>query len=222
MIGRKYDMKSIFKNVIFVVGCLALVVSSLLIMKDIAFMMNAEQVDCEIVEIEKYHSGTTSHHNVYVSYTYDGKLYDKVYLRTYVAGMYEGKNIKIYCNPDNPEEISLGVAEFSVYFLPIVFGIIAICIGIFKIHKVKKIDQLSEIGEVIYAVVDGFERDSKHSHSGMNSYIIVCSYKDTETGKIYSFMRGELVKSQCEMYQPGDTVKVLVLPEDYEHYQIVL
>lgn len=75
-------------------------------------MKNAEKTTAEISEIDSYYSGSSrlgskKHYNVIVEYVVDGEVYERT-LNEYNSGMYEGKEIEIYYNPDNPSEIKTG------------------------------------------------------------------------------------------------------------------
>ena len=93
-----------------------------------------------ITEILSYRS--TNHninHEVYVSYTVEGKEY-KSRLNSYSSSFYEGKEIDIYYDKDNPNKI--GVKSLDLLFL--IFpgiGLIFLIIGgtgiLVKINKKK-------------------------------------------------------------------------------------
>ena len=68
-----------------------------------------------ITEISSYRN--TNHnrnHEVYVSYTVEGKEYESI-LNSYSSSFYEGKEIKIYYDKDNPSKI--GVKSLDLLFL---------------------------------------------------------------------------------------------------------
>ena len=91
-----------------------------------------------ITEISSYRN--TNHnrnHEVYVSYTIEGKEYESI-LNSYSSSFYEGKEIKIYYDKDNPNKI--GVKSLDLLFL--IFpgiGLIFLIIGgtgiLVKINK---------------------------------------------------------------------------------------
>ena len=93
-----------------------------------------------ITEISSYRN--TNHnrnHEVYVSYTVEGKEYESI-LNSYSSSFYEGTEIKIYYDKDNPSKI--GVKSLDLLFL--IFpgiGLIFLIIGgtgiLVKINKRK-------------------------------------------------------------------------------------
>lgn len=115
---------------------------------------NKENTMGTITNISSYrdHDGDRNY-EVYVTYNVDGKKYESK-LNGYSSSFYEGKEIEIYYDKNNPSKI--GVKSLDLLFL--IFpgiGLIFFIIGgtgiIIKIKRIKLEKRLKENGEVIYA-----------------------------------------------------------------------
>lgn len=114
---RKKQMKTIniflfIGFLFFIIGIIFFAAGSAILISGNSFMKNAEKTTAEISEIDSYYSGSSrlgskKHYNVIVEYVVDGEVYERT-LNEYNSGMYEGKEIEIYYNPDNPSEIKTG------------------------------------------------------------------------------------------------------------------
>ena len=143
-----------------------------------------------ITEILSYRS--TNHninHEVYVSYTVEGKEY-KSRLNGYFADFYEGKEIDIYYDKDNPNKI--GVKSLDLLFL--IFpgiGLIFLIIGgtgiLVKINKKKSEENLKENGKLIYANYVETVLNTSYRVNGKCPYNIICEWNDTLDNKKYIF-----------------------------------
>ncbi len=129
-----------------------------------------------ITEISSYRN--TNHnrnHEVYVSYTVEGKEYESI-LNSYSSSFYEGKEIEIYYDKDNPSKI--GVKSLDLLFL--IFpgiGLIFIIIGgtgiLVKINK-KRLD-IETVLNTSYRV------------NGRHPYNIICEWNNPLDGNKYIF-----------------------------------
>ena len=143
-----------------------------------------------ITEILSYRS--TNHninHEVYVSYTVEGKEY-KSRLNSYSSSFYEGKEIDIYYDKDNPNKI--GVKSLDLLFL--IFpgiGLIFFIIGgtgiLVKINKKKSEENLKENGKLIYANYVETVLNTSYRVNGKCPYNIICEWNDTLDNKKYIF-----------------------------------
>ena len=122
---RKKQMKTIniflfIGFLFFIIGIIFFAAGSAILISGNSFMKNAEKTTAEISEIDSYYSGSSrlgskKHYNVIVEYVVDGEVYERT-LNEYNSGMYEGKEIEIYYNPDNPSEIKTGSKNIRDYF----------------------------------------------------------------------------------------------------------
>ena len=144
-----------------------------------------------ITGISSYYSGTNHNrnHEVYVSYTVEGKEY-KSRLNSYSSSFYEGKEIDIYYDKDNPNKI--GVKSLDLLFL--IFpgiGLIFFIIGgtgiLVKINKRKSEKKLKENGELIYANYVETVLNTSYRVNGKCPYNIICEWNNTLDSKKYIF-----------------------------------
>ena len=143
-----------------------------------------------ITEISSYRN--TNHnrnHEVYVSYTVEGKEYESI-LNSYSSSFYEGKEIKIYYDKDNPSKI--GVKSLDLLFL--IFpgiGLIFLIIGgtgiLVKINKRRLEKRLKENGELIYANYVETVLNTSYRVNGKCPYNIICEWNNPLDNNKYIF-----------------------------------
>lgn len=81
-----------------------------------------------ITEISSYGSTKRNRsHEVYVSYTVEGKEYESI-LNSYSSGFYEGKEIEMYYDKDNPSKIGVKSLDLLILIFPGI-GLIFLIIG---------------------------------------------------------------------------------------------
>ena len=144
-----------------------------------------------ITEISFYYSDDKHNRNyeVYVSYIVDGKEYESK-LNGYSSSFYEGKEINIYYDKDNPSKI--GVKSLDLLFL--IFpgiGLIFLIIGgtgiLIKINKKKSEITLKENGKLIYANYLETVLNTSYRVNGKYPYNIICEWNNTLDSKKYLF-----------------------------------
>lgn len=126
-------------------------------------------------------------HEVYVSYMIDGKKYESR-LNSYSSSFYEGKEIEIYYDKDNPNKI--GVKSLDLLFLMfpglgLVFFIIGSIGILIKINKRNLEKKLKEEGELIYANYIETILNTSYSVNGRHPYNIICEWNNPEDNKNY-------------------------------------
>lgn len=128
-------------------------------------------------------------YEVFVTYNVNGKEYESK-LNYYSSGFYEGKEIEIYYDKDNPSKI--GVKSLDLLFL--IFpgiGLIFFIIGgtgiIIKIKRIKLEKNLKENGEVIYANYVETTINTSYRVNGKHPYNIICEWNNPEDNKKYIF-----------------------------------
>ena len=201
-----------------------------------AFEKNAEPVRAEIVKIDTYKvdrygkkPGTRDtslskrtyeevEHDVYVTFTYNGELYENVKLHSWNAGMKEGDKINILCNPNNPQIIrpndeSFNLAGLIIILMALAFILFGGGLGAKMVLDDKMKKALLSNGRTIEATVTAVEQLSGENKEGVHPYRITCSYGS------YIFKSEDIwSKSISFMYDVGDTIEVIVDPDDYTKY----
>lgn len=87
--------------------------------------------------LHEWHSKRTTDHSVKISFDYNGKTYNGIYLDYYKASMNEGDEVTVYINPHEPWHISTGESSTN----PIIYiflGIFVIALGLIK--EIKHMD----------------------------------------------------------------------------------
>lgn len=139
-----------------------------------------------IIDIEK--SEIYNSKIVWVEFSIKNHIY-QVELPEYYSSMKIGKNIMIYYNPSNPNEIiSKNFLGHLIFIgMGVVFTIIGLAPTILKIFKNRKKKNLMRNGKKIEATIDNISFKMNYSVNGRHPYILECSYVDLETGAVYFF-----------------------------------
>ncbi len=127
--------------------------------------------------------------NVYVSYYVEQKQYESK-LTGYSSDFYEGKEINIYYDKNNPNEI--GVKSLDLLFL--IFpgiGLIFLIIGatglLVKINKKRRKNKLKTYGEKIEANYRETTLNTIYSVNNVHPYNIICEWNNPIDNKKYIF-----------------------------------
>ena len=116
------------------------------------FFKHAVETEATIEKIESYtvynHKGYKKNrrrkeHNVYISYmTEDGVQYGEQKFGYYTSNMYEGQNITVYYDPENPEDVRSKAGTKLVFYicgglgcLFFVLGLIFVSLKSGRIHN---------------------------------------------------------------------------------------
>lgn len=163
--------------IIFVIFGAIFLIIGLVLFKNIFDYQNKVDTIGIITEITTFQN---DNHEVYVSYTVDGKEYNSE-LDGYISDFYEGKEIKIYYDKDNPTEI--GMKSLDLLFLIFLgMGLIFFIIGVIgilvKINKKNLEKKLKERGELIYANYNETVLNTLYRVNGQNPYNIICEWSD--------------------------------------------
>lgn len=211
-----------------VTGLFMICLGFLVLFDNSDYEKNAEPVRAEIVKIDSYMVDTfqsdsnyyEKKYDVYVTFSYNGELYEYVELNSWNAGMKEGDKINILCNPNNPwiiipndGSVNIGgVLILLMALLFLLFGSIPATNIVLKDLKKKK---LFSIGHTIEATITSIEKNMFFEFNDVHPYLIYCSYGSYEfkSENIWS-------KNVFFLYDVGDTIEVLVDPEDYNKYYV--
>lgn len=145
-------LKLVF-GILVVVGFIFFIVGIILLVSSIRFQEEAVEVSAEITQIESYRDidGDISH-RVYVTYSYGGKTYENVNLQEYSSGMYEGKEITLLVQPDDPYNVSTGLINILIGGIFVGIGCIFLLICIIALilfaRRNRKKKRLLEAGQL--------------------------------------------------------------------------
>lgn len=212
-------------GIFIIVGICILVTGILMFMSAIRFKENGTAVLGVITKIESHHNSEGENsHTVYVSYEYGGSIYSDVRLNSYSSSMYEGKEITLYCDPDNPRRIQ---TDSMLYLGPgILMGIGCIFMlvggGILIPMAVKSLKgkKVRELGKSIYAVVEQIGYNANFSVNGAHPYVIYCTYRDDYRDITYRFKSENLWSDPSVVFPVGSTIEVKVMENDYSSYYV--
>lgn len=178
-----------------------------------------------ITKIEIYRDrNNETYHNVFVSYSVNGKGYVSE-LDVWVSGFYEGKEIKIYYDKNDPTKIGSTASDFMMIFLlilPTIFIIIGLVGIIKKINNYKKKKILKQTGDVVYANYIETRINYGYSVNRRHPYNIICEWYNPSDSKKYIF------KSDNLWYNPENiinernikTFPVYINRENIEEYVV--
>lgn len=179
--------------VIFAIIGAAFTVIGLVVSGNVFNYKNKVETTGIITEITSYRDDNDEdkniRHEVYVSYTVDGKKYESK-LNSYSFTFYEGKEINIYYDKNDPSKIGNKSLNLFVLMFPI-FGMIFLIVGVrgilVKAKKSKDEKNLKENGELIYADYVETVLNTLYAVNGKNPYNIICEWNNPLDSKKYIF-----------------------------------
>lgn len=189
------------------------------------FKKIAEEVPAKIIRIEDYYdSDDELHHRVYVTYSYNGTVYDDVPINFYSSNMFEGKEITLLCDPEHPKRLReasvVDLAGLMLLIMGLAFSLVGGIPIFFSIMKSIQEKQLLKSGYVLHAVVDRVEFNTNYSVNGRHPYVIYCNYRDEYKDITYLFKSDNLWTDPLPIFPPGSDIEVLVDPKDYSKYHV--
>ena len=127
-------------------------------------------------------SDNNRNHKVYVSYIAEGNEYS--------SSFYEGKEIEIYYDKDNPNKIGMKSLDLLILIVPGI-GLIFLIIGgtgiLVKVNKKKLEKRLRENGELIYADYVETIINTSYRVNGRYPYKIICEWTNPVDSEEYMF-----------------------------------
>ena len=130
-----------------------------------------------------------SSYKVYVSYVAEGNRYEST-LNGYSSSFYEGKEVEIYYDKDNPNKIGMKSLDLLFLILPGI-GLIFLIIGgtgiLVKVNKKKLEKRLKENRELIYADYVETIINTSYSVNGRYPYKIICEWTNPVDSEEYMF-----------------------------------
>lgn len=192
---------------------------------DMHFRQSAAKITGNIADITSYYdSDGDVHHEVFVTYMFEGERYERVRLSEYNSTMHVGGNIALLCDPENPEKVK---TESGIYIAVIVLAIMGISffgVGtILLIISIKKRIQrkyLIENGRVLHATVERIDLNRNISINSQNPYIIYCTWKDEYADTLYRFKSDNLWTDPSPVFYKGSEIDVCVDAKDFSKYYV--
>lgn len=142
-----------------------------------------------ITRISLSGSSENDSNKVYVSYVAEGNEYEST-LSGYSSSFYEGKEIEIYYDKDNPNKIGMKSLDLLFLIFP-GLGLISLIIGVTgisaKARGKKSEKRLKENGELIYADYVETIINTSYSVNGRYPYKIICEWTNPVDSEEYMF-----------------------------------
>lgn len=142
-----------------------------------------------ITEIVRDRIGDNVSYKVFVSYEVDGKDYESM-LNSYSSTFYEGKEIEIYYDEDNPNKIGTHSSDLVMWIFPGIGLIFFLIGGLGLVHKIKQKSNeksLRKTGELIYADYVETTYNTSYQINGKSPYNIICQWNNPSDNKQYVF-----------------------------------
>lgn len=222
---KKEKFTLLFFSIFGIIGLFLLIGGIFWTISGLKFKKNAVSIPAVITDIESYRdSDGDTHHNVYVSYSYEGKQYDDIPLSEYSSSMYIGKEISLLCDPDHPGRVQ---TNFGIYFgsgMLLFMGTVFFLVGFIPLTcsftgKTRKKKLLSS-GHFLDATVEQVCLNTGYSVNGQNPYVLYCTYRDDYKDITYRFKSENLWTNPDFLFPEGSTVRVYVNPTDYSKYYV--
>lgn len=228
---NKHFLK-LFGGIFLLTGLILITVGVITLVFGTRFKEKSVSVNAVISDIEKVETSNTNHKNrrykqrIYVTYEFDGKIYEDQRLLSSSRSDYVGKELTLLVNRSDPEDVrretELYLASIIVFSLAPVFLVIGAVAIIIDLRQGGRKKKLLQSGISIFASISQMNMNRNVQVNGRHPYVVICSYEDPIKGKTYLFKSKSLWTDPSLVYHIGDTVKVLVDPNDYRKYVVLL
>lgn len=150
----------------------------------------------------RYGKGNSTYH-ILVSYKVNGEEYESN-LKGYSSDFYEGKEIEIYYDKNNPAQIGSNTLDLIMLIFPGI-GLVFILVGGIgigrKINRKRITKKLKENGEKIYATYIETRINRAYSVNKRYPYNIICEWNNLEDNQKY------LLKSENIWIDPENIIE---------------
>lgn len=222
---KKTKMGYLMPCIFMLVGILLLAGGIFWFKYSFDFKEAAVQIYGEITEIDSYHdSDGEVHHTVYVTYEYNGKVYEDVRINSYSSSMAKGKSISLYCDPNDPWRVQ---ASSTLYLGPVIltgmgllFSVVGVIVFISMTAGAARQKKLREKGKSLYATVEQITCNTKLTVNGAHPYVIYCTYRDRYKDITYRFRSENLWSDPSFQFPVGSTIEVKVDENDYSRHYV--
>ncbi len=219
------DTVRIILGIVFaVVGVAVIAISIGIGMADKRFEDKAESTTAVITDIERdrYKSGgkTKTRYHVYVQYEVDGKEYEGK-LGSYSSTMYEGQQVTVLYNPENPAEMRGETPSYIywiVFALGALFAVLGTAVTIPPAKRCAARKKLLQSGSVVTGVITDVVTDTSIKVNGRCGCKLECEVGDAVSGNKYLYS-SETVMNNMHGYV-GGTVSIYVDPYDKSKYYV--
>lgn len=181
-----------------------------------------DSVDACIQDIVSYGHGEERDYDVFVTYEYNGQIYDRVKTNFYSSSMYVGQWIEVKVDPEHPEKMtSASVNVFlSLFFvlMGLIFGSVGLVPWILRGRRKKLIKKLIDEGKCVVGKVEQIGFNRHYSVNDVHPYIVYATYTDEYTGEVKQYKSDSIWYNVPEYVNEGDDVKIYIDREDDTKY----
>ncbi len=222
---KKDYFSYIFGSIFSIVGLILIIICICVTMSGIKFDETAVEIKGTIVNIESYRDADGDRHReVFVDYEYEGKRFTNVKLNSHTNGMYEGNEIALKIDPENPGRVRTlhgnKILSILLGIMGGVFLLVGITTAVTNAKKEAKKKQLRQQGRYINAIVERVDVNYNYSVNGKHPFVLYCNYQDEYSGVVYKFKSDNLWTNPYPFLQQGSEVRVLVNGQDYSQYYV--
>ncbi|BED93062.1 MAG: DUF3592 domain-containing protein [Candidatus Paraimprobicoccus trichonymphae] len=160
------------------------------------FKKSAKEVIAMISNIEIHKNDNHKNiYTVYFEYTINDKKYESK-INFYDSSMYVGKNLLIYYNPDNPNNILVPSRVFYIFIIS--FGLILSCVSVCLLYiNMRQKYQIKSLKK-FPPIISEFIKVNMNNHSKELEYYIVCRWVDPFS-EIQHFFKSETIRQNPEI-----------------------
>lgn len=183
------------------------------------FRQKAEPVDAVIVAMVGADSeslGTPE-----VEYVLDGRHYTST-LNFSSSSMHPGKQITVYCDPDDPYNVRYlddnGWLVLLFLFIGTVFGGMGTAFVVVKRRHDRRIRMLLDTGRVVEADITDISLNTGTEMNGRHPIVVSCRYTASD-GRVYLFRSGSFWYGSHEI-NPAKKVRVYIDRDDPSKYYV--
>lgn len=212
-------------SIFAVIGIAVILCAVWVFVRGMQFRKTAVSVTAKIEDINtSYDNDGDAHHQVFVTYTFEGQTYEKVSLNEYSSNMYVGKSIDLLCDPKNPGRVETNSNFYIVVIVLSIMGIVSFCVGAiplcFSIKKILQKKRLLEKGRVLHATVGEISLNTSLAVNGQNPYIIYCTWYNYNTGCTVRFKSENLWTDPSNVFGIGSEIDVYVDENNLSKYYV--
>lgn len=155
------------------------------------FKQSAREIEGIITEINThYDSDGDSHHDVWVTYSVDGREYTEE-ISFYSSSMFEGKPIEILVDNMYPTRIRSTSGSLFVVLILGGMGLVFALVGggtlLVPLRRRAKVKKVIEAGHYVYAEVTGGFLCRNYTVNNRHPFKLECKYEDVFSGINHMF-----------------------------------
>lgn len=162
--------------------------------------------------------------NTTVDYSYEGKDYHDIYLRSFYKDHFKGQNITIYIYKTSPTYATTHERYDAMFKWFLIAGSVVLVLGIagMVLRRIilGRVDEIIEGGKYIYADVDKVVYETNITNdAGLHPYIIYCHYEDFKGVKKHDYVLYNIYTKPYDYLEANkNKVKVYIKGNNYKKY----